>query len=90
VKLRNVRIKALPANMPESITMDISGIELGKSIKVASIDTTDFEILNNPRVTIASVDVPRALKGIDDEEEDEEGVEGGEDAASPETSEATE
>jgi large subunit ribosomal protein L25 len=92
IKLRNVRIKALPANMPESITMDISGISLGKSIKVASIDTTNFEILNNPRVTIASVEVPRALKGAegeDEEDEEEDGEEGGEGAA-PDASEAAE
>ena len=71
VKLRKVRIKALPAKMPEDITLDISGLELGKSIKVESIETADFEILNSSRVTIASVEIPRALKGGEDEEEGE-------------------
>jgi large subunit ribosomal protein L25 len=88
VKLRSVKIKALPDKMPDSITLDISGISLGKSIKVASIDTTNFEILNNPRVTIASVEIPRALKGVDAEGDEEEGEVSEEETS--ETSEATE
>ena len=74
VKLRKIRISALPENMPESITLDVSGLDLGKSIKISSIEADGFEILNSSRVTIASVEIPRALKT--DEEEKEEGEEG--------------
>ena len=86
VKLRKVRVKALPANMPESLTLDISGLDLGKSVKVGDIEIKDFEIQNNPRITIATVDIPRALKSgeFDEEEEVEEEVEGGEEAAASE------
>lgn len=85
VKLRKVKIKALPANMPETITLDVSDLDLGKSVKVASIAADGFEVQNNPRITIASVEIPRALKG--DDEEDEEGEEGEEEEATPESSE---
>ncbi len=86
VKLRKVRIKALPANMPETIIMDVSDLKLGKSMKVSSIKTDEFEILNNPRVTLASVQIPRALKGAEgeDEEEGDEEVEGEETATEAE------
>lgn len=70
-KVRNVRIKALPGDMPEVIELDISELALGKSIKVSSIKAENFTILNNPRVTIASIEIPRALKGGDDTEEGE-------------------
>jgi len=89
VKLRKIRIKALPDKMPESITLDVSGLDLGKSIKVASIEADGFEVLNNSRITIASVEVPRALKADEEEEEGEEG-EAGEEGDSAEASEATE
>ena len=82
VKLRKVRIKALPEKMPDSITMDVSGLELGKSIKVASIETDGFEILNNTRVTVASVEIPRALKAEGEEEEGGEEEGEGEEAVS--------
>jgi len=92
VKLRRVSIKALPVNMPDSITLDISGLDLGKSVKVGDIDIKEFEIQNNPRITIATVDIPRALKsGEFDEEEEVEEEEGAEEAGSEEsTSESTE
>jgi large subunit ribosomal protein L25 len=75
LKLRSVKIKALPANMPENITLDVSKLDLGKSIKVSGIETMDFEILNNPRVTVASVEIPRTLKGVEAAAADEEEAE---------------
>jgi len=90
IKLRKVTIKALPANMPESVTLDISKLTLGKSVKVGEIETKEFSILNNNRITIATVDIPRALKSgeFDEEETDEE--EGGEEGAGSEGAEGAE
>ena len=71
-KVKYLQIKALPKNMPEYIEVDVSGLGLGKSIKVGELETGDYEILNSPLVTIAGIEVPRALKGKEDEVEDEE------------------
>ena len=90
VKLRKVSIKALPVNMPDSVTLDISGLDLGKSVKIADIEVDNFELLNNARITIATVDIPRALKSgeFDEEEEEEgEGEEGAEEGAEEKTEE---
>jgi large subunit ribosomal protein L25 len=78
--------------MPESITMDISGLDLGKSLKIGDIDAENFELLNSARVTIATVDIPRALKSGEFDEEEEAEEEGGEEgeAAAEETEGATE
>ncbi len=72
IKLRSIRIKALPAKMPEDITLDISHMQLGDNIKIRSIETEDFEILHSPRVTVAVVDIPRSIKAAEAEEEEEE------------------
>lgn len=68
--LKNPKLKvlALPKNMPESITVDISELKMGKSIKVGSVETKDFEILTSPIVTIVTVAIPRALRGQSEEE----------------------
>ena len=66
-KLRSVTVKAYPKNMPEKITLDISTLDLGKSLKVSNIIAKDFEVLNSPRVTIATVEIPRVLKGTETE-----------------------
>jgi len=61
-KLRKVSVKAIPANMPEFIEVDISGLDLGKSVKVGQLEAKDYTILNHPMVTIGTITVPRALK----------------------------
>ncbi len=68
-KLRKIRIKALPKDMPESIDVDISSLDLGKSVKIRSIKIENFIIMNSPNVTIATCDIPRVLKGLREEEE---------------------
>ena len=72
MKVRHLKIKAIPSNMPESIELDISELNLGKSVKVSAIKQGDFSILTSDLVTICSVEVPRAMKGKDQEEEEED------------------
>lgn len=61
-KLRKIKVKALPANMPESVEVSIEGLELGKSVRVGAITPSNYEILYNDSVTVASVAIPRALR----------------------------
>ncbi|WP_162052024.1 50S ribosomal protein L25/general stress protein Ctc [Pontibacter pamirensis] len=66
--LRKMKVKALPANLPDYVEVNISDLELGKSIKVARVKPDNYEILNNPSAPIATVTVPRALKSAQMEE----------------------
>lgn len=73
-KVKYLKVKALPKEMPETIEVDVSGLEIGKSIKVGELEKGQYEILNSPLVTLAGIEVPRALRGKNlDEEADEEG-----------------
>ena len=78
-KIKYLQVRALPKNMPEYIEVDVSKLTLGKSIKVGELQTGEFEIMNSPLVTLAGIEVPRALRGKAIEET--EGEEGGEEAA---------
>jgi large subunit ribosomal protein L25 len=80
INTRTLLVRALPKDMPESIELDISEITLGQTIKVREVEIDNFEILNSPQVSIASVSIPRAAKLGDEEEEEEleEGEEGAE------------
>ncbi|MEQ9050209.1 MAG: 50S ribosomal protein L25/general stress protein Ctc, partial [Marinoscillum sp.] len=51
-KLRFLTVKALPKDMPEHINIDVSKLGLGKSVKVGDVPAENFEVLNNPLVTI--------------------------------------
>ncbi|WP_161888845.1 50S ribosomal protein L25/general stress protein Ctc [Pontibacter russatus] len=68
VKLRALKVKALPANLPDYVEVDISDLELGKSIKVAKVKAENYEVLTNPSAPIATVTIPRALKSAQTEE----------------------
>ncbi len=67
-KLRKLKVKALPANLPDFVEVDITDLELGKSIKVSKIKTGNYEILTNPLAPVATVTIPRALKSAQTEE----------------------
>jgi len=82
-KRRYLSIKALPKNMPEYVTVDLSVLDFGRSIKVEEIKEENFDILDPKIASVAVVEVPRALRGKDadgEDEELEEGVEGEEGA----------
>ncbi len=79
--LRRLKIKAAPENLVSELFLDISELELGHSIRVRDTELPEgIEVLNAPSIPVASVEVPRALKEGDDEEEGVDGavVEGGE------------
>lgn len=91
-KMRRLRVKAVPANLVEKIELNVEKLRLGKSIKVREISVDGIEILNPAANPVASVEIPRALRGGDMDEEEEEGEEGSEGAegaeAAAETAEA--
>lgn len=73
VKSKKLKVKALPANLPQYVEVDVSDLDLGKSIKVMDVAAEGFEIVTPDRVTIVGVIIPRALKSAlkDDEAEAE-------------------
>ncbi len=78
LKNRHLVVKALPGNMPDWITINVEKLNLGDTYRVYELETENYEVLNNPRVTIAMVNVPRGAREFDalSEEEGEELVEG--------------
>jgi len=61
-KLRKVKVKALPKDLPDVIDVPVGNLDLGKSVKVRDLPETSYEILNNPMVTIATIQIPRSLR----------------------------
>ncbi len=71
LEARNLRARALPADLPELLEVDVTGIGLGKSVKVGELDFKGIELLDSENLVIASVKLTRAARGITDEDEDE-------------------
>ena len=85
IRIRKLSLMAYPKNMPSFVEVDISELQLGKSVSVETLLNDQYDILNSPLVSVVSVNVPRVK--IEVEEEDEEGVEGEEGEEGEETKE---
>ncbi len=70
--LRQLSIRAIPGQFPDSIDLDITELRIGKSIRVSDVTPSGYEILNAGTAVI--VTVKKARGAVDDEDEDEEGA----------------
>ncbi len=61
-KMKSLKVKALPKDLRESITVDITNLELNENIRVEDVKAENMEILNSPRIPIATVVMTRQLK----------------------------
>lgn len=75
--LRQLSVRAIPGQFPESIDLDITDLRIGKSIRVSDVTPEGFEILNADTAVIVTVKKARGAVDDDDDEE-EEGAEGAE------------
>ena len=62
-KLRKIKVQGLADNIPDYIDVSIADLDLGKTVKVANLTVEGFKILSNASLPIASVEIPRALRG---------------------------
>lgn len=61
-KLRKLRVKALPNDIPQEIEVSLNALEVGKSVRVEEIKLKNARVLNNADDTIVSVGMSRALR----------------------------
>ena len=63
-KMKSLKIKTLPKHLKENIEVDITNLELHGNIRVEDVKQKEpnYEILNSPRIPVASVVTTRLLK----------------------------
>ena len=91
--LREVTVEALPLEVPERIELDVSGMELGDTLRVSDLTAPEgVTLLDDPELVMATVTAPtKVVEPEPTEEELAEGEEGelaeGEEAAEGEAGE---
>ncbi len=96
--LFKLRVRCLPKDLPEQITVDVTSLEIGKSIHIGEITAPPgVEILGDKNIPVVSVAVPRAeeevapageVKAAGDVEMTKEKKEEGEEGEAPAKGEA--
>ena len=66
-KLRSLRVKALPNNLPQYIEVSLEPLEVGDSVRVEDVQVENGKVLNNADDTIVSVTMSRALRQAEQE-----------------------
>ncbi|WP_299394829.1 50S ribosomal protein L25/general stress protein Ctc [uncultured Gelidibacter sp.] len=73
---RKLRVKALPANLPDFIEADITPLKIGSKLYITSLENPDYKFLHPVNTVVCQVRRSRAsvAEFEDDEEELEEGA----------------
>jgi large subunit ribosomal protein L25 len=61
-KMKSLKVKTYPKHLREQIEVNIDNLELNGNIRVEDVKIAEYEILNSPRIPIASVVLTRQLK----------------------------
>jgi large subunit ribosomal protein L25 len=59
--VRSVKIECLPTDAPETLKVDISGLNLGQKIRVSDLELEHIKILANAMTSLAVVHAPRGM-----------------------------
>ena len=78
---RKLRVKALPANLPDYIIADISKLELGNKLYTAELQSEDYTILHPDNTVVCQVRTSRASIIEEEAVEETEGTEASAEAA---------
>lgn len=62
IKMKSLKVKTYPRYLKEQIEVSIDNLELNGNIRVEDVKVENYEILNSPRIPIASVTLTRQLK----------------------------
>jgi large subunit ribosomal protein L25 len=63
--LRKLSVRAIPENLPDNVTLEISKMKIGEKIYVRDVEATNFDILTAATAVIVSV---KTARGAEEEE----------------------
>ena len=61
-KMKALKVKTFPKYLKENIEVDLTELELNGNVRVEDVKAENYEILNSPRIPIASIVLTRQLK----------------------------
>ena len=71
---RKLKVKALPANLPDEIVVDVTPLKIGNKLYVGDIKTNNFTFMHPDNAVVVAVKMSRtAMKGgavVEDDEEE--------------------
>ena len=69
---RKVRVKSLPANLPDELRINIGSLEIGDKVYIEEIDQSNFKLMHPSNMVIVDVKTSRVAAKTTEEEEEAE------------------
>ena len=83
VRRRNIKTRAIPANLPDAIEIDIEKIKIGKLISIGDIRSDKYTFLAADEAVVVGVKMARGAVDEEEEADEEAPAEGAEGAEAP-------
>ncbi len=68
IKVKSLKVRTYPKYLKENIEVNIDNLQLHGNVRVEDVKVDNYEIMNSPRIPVASVVTTRALRQAETEE----------------------
>lgn len=68
IKMKTIKVRTYPKHLKEFIEVSIDKLQIGGNIRVEDVKAENMEIMNSPRIPVASVVTTRALRQAETDE----------------------
>ena len=62
LEMRYLKVRGIYTNLPDTLNIDLTALELGKTIQVKALSFDNIEILNSPNAVVTAVKLTRAAR----------------------------
>ncbi len=66
-KLRRLKVKGLPHQIPDNISLDITDLDIGHSVKVSSLVREGIEFMDSKNIELVAVKMTRSVEAATEE-----------------------
>ncbi len=73
---RKLRVIGLPGDLPDAVTVNVSDLRIGQSVRISDLDIDGVEFLEPANAVVLGVKMARGAVADEEEEEGEEAAEG--------------
>lgn len=63
-ELRKIKVKGLYKNIPEVLNIDVTALELGKTLQVGQLNFDNLELMTGKPVVVCAVKLTRVARGL--------------------------
>ena len=61
-KIRKVKVKGLPKDLVDKLYVDVTHLEMGRSVRIGDIEAPNLEVMGAPAIPAITCTIPRSMR----------------------------